>query len=40
MILHAFQKKSKQGIVTPKQDIELIETRFKRATEHHSQNYN
>jgi phage-related protein len=39
-VLHAFQKKSKQGIATPKQDIELIEARLKRAKEHYSQNYN
>jgi phage-related protein len=32
-VLHAFQKKSKRGIATPKQDIELIETRLKRAKE-------
>ena len=32
-VLHAFQKKSKRGISTPKQDIELIETRLKRAKE-------
>ena len=38
-VLHAFQKKSKQGIATPKQDIELIEARLKRAKEHHSENY-
>ncbi|NES00516.1 MAG: addiction module toxin RelE [Symploca sp. SIO1B1] len=38
-ILHAFQKKSRQGIATPKQDIDLIESRFKRAQEHHSKNY-
>ena len=38
-VLHSFQKKSKQGIATPKQDIELIETRLKRAKEHHSENY-
>jgi phage-related protein len=38
-ILHAFQKKSKHGIATPKQDIELIEARFKRAKEHYAQNY-
>jgi len=29
MILHAFKKKSKQGIVTPKQDIELINSKEK-----------
>ncbi len=34
-VLHAFEKKSKQGIATPKQDIELIESRFKRAKEHY-----
>ncbi|MCT7972790.1 type II toxin-antitoxin system RelE/ParE family toxin [Laspinema olomoucense] len=38
-VLHAFQKKSKQGIATPKQDIKLIEARFKRAQEHHLENY-
>ncbi len=27
VILHAFQKKSKKGIATPKQEIELIHTR-------------
>ena len=34
-VLHAFQKKSKRGIATPKQDINLIEMRLKRAKEHH-----
>ncbi|MEG4286909.1 type II toxin-antitoxin system RelE/ParE family toxin [Microcoleus sp. A006_D1] len=34
-VLHAFQKKSKQGIATAKQDIELIEARLKRAKEHY-----
>jgi phage-related protein len=38
-VLHVFQKKSKHGIATPKQDIELIETRLKRAKEHHDQYY-
>jgi phage-related protein len=38
-VLHAFQKKSKQGITTPKQDIKLIETRFKRAKEHYQEHY-
>ena len=36
-VLYVFQKKSKHGIATPKQDIELIETRLKRAKEHHEQ---
>jgi phage-related protein len=34
-VLHAFQKKSKRGISTPKQDIDLIETRLKRAKDHY-----
>jgi phage-related protein len=28
-VLHCFQKKSKKGIATPKQDIKLIESRLK-----------
>jgi phage-related protein len=32
-VLHAFQKKSKHGIATPKQEIDLIEQRLKRAKE-------
>jgi phage-related protein len=39
-VLHSFQKKSKQGIATPKQDMDLIEARLKRAKEHYSDNYN
>ncbi|TVP60363.1 MAG: addiction module toxin RelE [Nodularia sp. (in: Bacteria)] len=38
-VLHSFQKKSKQGIATPKQDIELILARLKRAKAHHLENY-
>ncbi len=30
-VLHVFQKKSKRGIATPKQDIELIRRRFAEA---------
>lgn len=30
-VLHVFQKKSKQGIATPKQDVDLIKSRFKLA---------
>lgn len=33
VVLHAFQKKSKKGIETPKQDIELIRSRLKFAEE-------
>lgn len=29
VVLHAFQKKSKTGIKTPKQDIDLVEQRLK-----------
>ncbi len=33
VVLHVFQKKSKSGIETPKPDMDLIETRLKKATE-------
>ncbi len=32
-VLHAFQKKSKSGVATPKADINLIKQRLKQATE-------
>lgn len=32
-VLHCFQKKSRQGIATPRQEIELIKARMKRAEE-------
>jgi len=32
-VLHTFQKKSKKGIATPKQDVELIKSRLKMAEE-------
>jgi phage-related protein len=32
-VLHAFQKKSKRGVATPRRDIVLIEQRLKRAKE-------
>jgi phage-related protein len=32
-VLHAFQKKSKQGIKTPKHEIQLIENRLREAAE-------
>jgi len=31
--LHAFQKKSKQGIKTPQADIDLVKQRYKDALE-------
>jgi phage-related protein len=38
-VLHVFQKKSKSGIATPKQDLHLIENRLKVASEHHRAQY-
>ena len=32
-VLHAFQKKSKKGIATPKPDVDLIKQRYKDAKE-------
>lgn len=32
-VLHAFQKKSKKGIETPKRDVELIRQRYREAQE-------
>ncbi len=36
-VLHVFQKKSKSGISTPKQDIELILRRLRRAREEYQE---
>lgn len=36
-VLHAFQKKSKKGIATPKADIDLVKARLRRAEEDHEQ---
>jgi phage-related protein len=36
-VLHAFQKKSKHGIATPKTELDLIDQRLKRAREDHEQ---
>jgi phage-related protein len=36
-VLHAFQKKSKRGIATPKSELELIDRRLKRAREDYEQ---
>jgi phage-related protein len=32
-VIHAFQKKSKTGIKTPKQELDLIEARLRRVRE-------
>lgn len=36
-VLHAFQKKSKSGVATPRREIALVEQRLKRAGEDHDQ---
>ena len=36
-VLHAFQKKSKSGIATPRKDLALIDARLKRAREDYEQ---
>lgn len=33
-VVHAFQKKSKSGIATPKHEIDLVKDRIKRLKEH------
>ncbi|MEK6564288.1 MAG: type II toxin-antitoxin system RelE/ParE family toxin [Candidatus Omnitrophota bacterium] len=38
-ILHCFQKKSKHGIKTPRQDIDLIKQRLRTAEEDYNTNY-
>ena len=34
-VLHAFQKKAKKGIATPKHEVELIRTRLRDAEQHY-----
>jgi phage-related protein len=34
-VLHAFQKKSKRGITTPKAELDVVEQRLKKAREDH-----
>ena len=36
-VLHAFQKKSKRGIKTPKHDMEVIRERLKSAEAHYTE---
>ena len=38
-VLHTFQKKSKKGIATPKQDIDLIKRRLRTAAEQYQLQY-
>ena len=39
-VLHAFQKKSKSGIATPKKDIDLIHQRLAAAERHYKERHN
>ena len=38
-VLHAFQKKAKQGIATPKLELELVRRRLKAAQQHYADTY-
>jgi len=38
-VLHAFQKKSKRGIATPKAEIDLVKRRLKAAEQHYEATY-
>ena len=38
-VLHAFQKKAKQGIATPKPEIDLIRRRLRAAEQHYRENF-
>jgi phage-related protein len=35
-VLHVFQKKSRSGIATPRQEIDLVRARLRQAEEHHA----
>jgi phage-related protein len=35
-VLHAFQKKSRRGIETPREEIDLVRARLRLAEEHHN----
>jgi phage-related protein len=38
-VLHAFQKKAKMGIATPKQEIDRLRARLRQAEEHYRREY-
>lgn len=38
-VLHSFQKKSKRGIETPKQEMDLVRERLKAAEQHYKNHY-
>lgn len=39
-VLHAFQKKSRRGVATPKKDIDLIHSRLAEAGQRHKEKQN
>ena len=38
-VLHAFQKKSKKGIATPKREVDLVKRRLTAAQKHYEEHY-
>lgn len=38
-VLHAFQKKARKGIATPKREIDLVKRRLKIAQQHYNESY-
>lgn len=38
-VLHAFQKKARKGIATPKQEIDLVKRRLRAARDHYEATY-
>lgn len=38
-VLHAFQKKAKTGIATPRHEMEVVEERLKAAEAHYRRHY-
>ena len=38
-VLHAFQKKAKQGITTPKLELELVRRKLRAAQQHYADTY-
>jgi len=38
-VLHAFQKKAKRGIATPKQELDLVRHRLKLAEQHYGETH-
>ena len=38
-VLHAFQKKAKRGVATPKREMDVVKGRLKQAEAHYLANY-